>query len=74
MAKPISDNVSYVVEVQLNFKDMMKVAQRECVPLCKIKHKISKPVSLSDKLVKLIASQNGARKITGSIKLRHCYF
>lgn len=41
---------------------MMKVAQGECVPLCKIKHKISKPVSLSDKLVKLIARKKWSSK------------
>lgn len=53
---------------------MVKVAQGECVQLCKIKHRISKPVSLSDKLVKLIASKNGALKTTESTKLQHCYF
>lgn len=52
----------------------MQVDQGEYVSLCKIKHRISKPISLSDKLVKLIASKNGALKITGSTELQHCYF
>lgn len=58
----------------LSFKEVLELAQKGVnISLHKTKHKTLNPVWMSDKLLKLIVSENRALKCTGSNRAQGCW-